>query len=172
MGELRNHDPMLTMKPAVASIQEKANKGHSIALAVSNSLRYDKHHSDPTLRRSPVEMLNLWKSCVLPHFLLYLHYISDASQVQTLQASLNRSLSTTLNVYGHPTALLAKTGIPPLYITQNLQLAQLRFRLHSSPPAIIQYFLWQFWQPLLQVVPLHTLETRMQTAVCHVDMAP
>ena len=27
-------DPMLTMKPAVASIQEKANKGHSLALAV------------------------------------------------------------------------------------------------------------------------------------------
>jgi hypothetical protein len=158
MGELRNHDPMLTMKPAVASIQEKANKGHSIALAVSYSLRYDKHHSNPTLCRSPVEMLNLWKSCVLPHFLLYLHYISDASQVQTLQASLNRSLSTTLHVYGHPTALLAETGIPPLYITQNLQLAQ--------------HFLWQFWQPLLQVVPLHTLETRMQTAVCHVDMAP
>jgi len=38
---------MLTMKPAVASIQEKANKGHSLALAVSYSLRYDKHH--PTL---------------------------------------------------------------------------------------------------------------------------
>jgi len=26
-------DPMLTMKPAVASVQEKANKGHSLALA-------------------------------------------------------------------------------------------------------------------------------------------
>jgi len=164
-------DPMMTMKPAVASIQEKANKGHSLALAVSYSLRYDKHHSNPTLCRSPVEMLNLWKSCVLPHFLLYLRYISDASQLQALQASLNRSLSTTLHVYGHPTALLAETGIPPLYITQNLQLAQLRFRLHSSPPATIQHFLWQLWQPLLQLVPLNTLETRMQTAVCHVDMA-
>ena len=132
---------MLTMKPAVASIQEKANKGHSLALAVSYSLRYDKHHSNPTLCRSPVEMLNLWKSCVLPHFLLYLRYISDASQLQALQASLNRSLSTTLHVYGHPTALLAETGIPPLYITQKLQLAQLRFRLHFSPPATIQHFL-------------------------------
>jgi len=29
----------------------------------------------------------------------------------------------------------------------------------------------QLWQPLLQLVPLNTLETRMQTAVCHVDMA-
>jgi len=52
-------DPMLTMKPAVASIQEKANKGHSLALAVSYSLRYDKHHSNLTLCWSPVEMLNL-----------------------------------------------------------------------------------------------------------------
>jgi len=87
------------MKAVVASIQEKANKGHSLALAVSYSLRYDKHHFSPTLCRSPVEMLNLWKSCVLPHFGLYLRYISDASKVQTLQASLNRSLSTTLHVY-------------------------------------------------------------------------
>jgi len=146
-------DPMLMMKPAVASIQEKANKGHSLALAVSYSLRYDKHHSNPTLYRSPVEMLNLWKSCVLPHFLIYLRYISDASQVQALQASLNRSLSTTLHVYGHPTALLAEAGIPPLYITQHLQLAQLRLKLHSSSPATIQHFLWQLWQPLMQLVP-------------------
>jgi len=41
--------------------------------------------------------------------------------------------------------LLAETGIPPLYITQNLQLAQLRFRLHSSPPATFQHFLRQLW---------------------------
>ena len=27
------------------------------------------------------------------------------------------------------------------------------FRLHSSPPATIQHFLWQLWQPLLQLVP-------------------
>jgi len=100
---------------------------------------------------------------------VYLRYISAALQVQTLQATLNRSLSTTLHVYGHPTALLADTGIPPLYITQNLQLAQFRFRLHSSPPDTIQHFLWNLWQPLLQVV--HTLEDRMQTAICHVDPA-
>jgi len=103
--------------------------------------------------------------------LLYLRYISDAPQVQTLQASLNRSLSTILHAYGHPTALLAETGIPPLYIIQNVQLAQLRFRLHSCPPATISRFLWQLWQPLLPNVPLNTLESRMQTAVCHVDMA-
>ena len=67
--------------------------------------------------------------------------------------------------------LLDEADIPPLYITQNFQLAQLRFRMHSSPPATIQHFLWQLWQPLLHIVPLNTLETRMQTAVCHVDMA-
>ena len=76
-----------------------------------------------------------------------------------------------MHVYGHPTALLAETGIPPLYITQNMQLAQLRFRLLSFPPATIQHFLWQLWRSLLQIVPLNTLDTRMQTALCHVDMA-
>jgi len=30
--------------------------------------------------------------------------------------------------------------IPPLYITQNMQLAQLRFKLFSAPPATIQHF--------------------------------
>jgi len=146
-----------------------ANKAHSLVLAVSYSLRYDKHHSNPTICSSAVEMLNLWKSCVLPHFLLYLRYISDETQLKTLQASLNKSLSTTMHVYGHPTALLSETGIPPLYITQNLQLAQLRFRLYSSPPTTIQHFLWCLWQPLLQAVPLDTLEDRMQNAVGQVD---
>ena len=102
-------------------------------------------------------------------FLLYLRYISDETQVKTLQASLNKSLSTTMHVYGHPTALLSDTGIPPLYITQNLQLAQLRFRLYSSPPSTIQHFLWCLWQPLLQALPLDTLEDRMQNAVGQVD---
>ena len=114
-------------------------------------------------------MLNLGKSCILPHFLLYLRYISDETQFKTLQASLNKSLSTTMHVYGHATALLSETGIPPLYITQNLQLAQLRFRLYSSSPTTIQHFLWCLWQPLLQAVPLDTLEDRIQNAVGQVD---
>ena len=152
------------MKAAVAAIQQKANKGHSLALAVSYSLRYDKHHSNPTICSSPVEMLNLWKSCVLPHFLLYLRYISNESQVQTLQASLNRSLSTTIHVYGYPTALLAEAGIPPLYITQNLQLAQLRFRLNSFHPNTLQHFLWKMWQPSLKTTDLDSMERRMQTS--------
>jgi len=164
-------DPMVNMKAAVSSIQEKANKAHSLVLAVSYSLRHDKHHSNPTICSSQVELLNLWKSCVLPHFLLYLRYISDETQVKTLQASLNKSLSTTMHVYGHPTALLSDTvtGIPPWYITQNLQLAQLGFRLYSSPPSTIQHLLWCLWQPLLQAVPLDTHEDRMQNAVGQVD---
>jgi len=135
-------DPMvnMNMKAAVSSIQEKAIKAHSLVLAVFDSVRYDKHHSDPTICSSPVEMLNLWKSCVLPYFLLYLRYISDETQLKTLQASLNKSLRNTMHIYGHPTALLSETGIPPLYVTQNLQLAQLRFRLHSSPPTTIRQF--------------------------------
>ena len=162
-------DPMVNMKAAVASIQEKANKAHSLVLAVSYSLRYDKHHCNPTISSSPVELLNLWKSCVLPHFLLCLRYISDETQVKTPQASLNNSLSTTMHVYVHPTALLSDTGIPPLYITQNLQLAQLKFRLYSSPPSTVQHFLCCLRQPLLQPVPLDTLEDRMQNAVGQVD---
>jgi len=160
---------MVNMKAAVSSIQQKANKAHSLVLAVSDSLRYDKHHSNPTICSSPAEMLNLWKSCVLLHFLLYFRYISDETQLKTLQASLNKSLSTTIHVYGHPTALLSETGIPPLYITQNLHLAQLRFRLYSSPPTTIQHFLWCLWQPLMQAVPLDTPEDRMQNAVGQVD---
>jgi len=155
-------DPMANMKAAVSSIQEKANKAHSLVLAVSYSLRYDKHHSNHTMCSSPVELFNLWKSCVLPHFLLYLRYISYETQVKTLQASLNKSLSTTMHVYGHPTA---DTGIPTLYITQNLQLAQVRFRLYSSPPSTIQHFIWCLWQPLLQAVPFDTIEDCMQNTV-------
>ena len=162
-------DPMVNMKAAVSSIQEKANNAHSLVLAVSYSLRYDKHHSNPTICSSSVELLNLWKSCVIPHFLLYLRYISDETQVKTVQASLNKSLSTTMHVYGHPTALLSDTGILPLYITKNMQLAQHRFRLYSSPPFTIQHFLWNLWQPLLQAVPVDTLEDRMQNAVGQVD---
>ena len=132
-------DPMVNMKAAVSCIQEKANKAHSFVLAVSYSLRYDQHHSNPTICSSLVELLNLWKSClwkscVLLHFLLYLRYISYETQVKTLQASLNKSLSTTMHVYGHPTALLSDTGIPPLYITQNLQFAQLRQTGYVPPP--------------------------------------
>jgi len=77
-------DPMVNMKAAVSSIQKKSNKAHSLLLAVFYSLRYDKHHSNPTICSSPVEVLDLWKSCVIPHFLLYLRYISDETQLKTI----------------------------------------------------------------------------------------
>jgi len=70
-------DPQVNIKAAVSSIQEKANKAHSLVLLVSYSLHYDKRHSNLTLCGLPVELLNIWKSCVLPHFLLYLRCISD-----------------------------------------------------------------------------------------------
>ena len=74
-----------------------------------------------------------------------------------------------MHVYGHPTTLLSETGIPPLFLTQNLQLAQLRFRMYSSSSTTIQHFLWCLWQPPLQAVPLDKLEDRMQNAVGQVD---
>jgi len=103
-------DPMMNMKAAVASIQKKANKGHSLALAVSYSLYYDKHHSNLPSAVRPLKCIICGNHASF--HICYLRYISDESQVQSLQASLNRSLSTTLHVYGHPTALLAETGIP------------------------------------------------------------
>jgi len=115
-------------------------------------------HDPPKLRAMEATPRN--EVTFLP-FSRVLYYLSRKSQ----------SLSTTLHVYGQPADLLADTGIPPLYITQNLQLAQFRSRLHSSPLDTIQHFLWQLWQPLLQVVPLDTLEYRMQTAICRMDLA-
>jgi len=74
---------MVNMKAAVSSIQERANKAHSLVLAVFYSLRYDKHHSNSTICSSPVELPDLWKPCILPHLLFYLHYISDEGQGQS-----------------------------------------------------------------------------------------
>jgi len=108
------------MKAASNAIKVKAMKCHAIVSAVSFSLRYDKHHSNPTCAKSPTKVMNLWKFCVVPHFLLYLRYIHSDSQIQKLKACLNLSLSSTLHVYGHATALLAEVGICPLHITQSL----------------------------------------------------
>ena len=44
----------------------------------------------------------------------------------------------------------------------------LTFEYHF-PPTTIQHFIWWLWQPLLQAVPLDTLEDRMQNAVGQVD---
>jgi len=93
-------DPMVNMKAAVSFIQEKANKVHSLVLAI---------------------------------------------------------------------ALLSETGIPPLNITQICNLHKLDSGCTPSPPTTIQRFLLCLWLPLLQAVPLDTLEDRMQNAVGQVN---
>jgi len=98
--------PMMTIKAAVASILEKANKGHSLALAVSYSLRYDKHHSNPTFCSSPAEILNLWKSCILPT-----SYSTSASSQTLHRFKRYRPPST-----GHPTPHCMFMGTPQLYL--------------------------------------------------------
>jgi len=162
-------DPKLTMKAASNAIKVKAMNGHALVSAVSSSLRYEKHHSNPTCAESPTKVINLWKSCVLPHFLLYLQYIHLDSQIQKLQACLNRSLSSTLHVYGHATALLAEVGIPPLHITQNLQLAQFRYRLSTDKNNIIPHTLCIREQHTRAIMHDDTMGRRMHKAICQVD---
>ena len=87
---------------------------------------------NPTCAERPTKVINLWKSCVLPNFLLYLRYVHSDSQIQKLQACPNQSLSSTLHAYDHAAALLAEVDILPLHITQNLQLAQFRYQLNTE----------------------------------------
>jgi len=144
-------------------------KGHALVSAVSYSPQYDKHHSNPTCAESPTRVIDLWKSYVLPHFLLYLQYIHSDSQVQKLQACLNRSLSSTLHVYGHATALLAEVGIPPLHITQNLQLAQFRYCLSTNKNTIISHTLYVREKHARAIMNDDTMGRRMHKAICQVD---
>jgi len=106
---------------------------------------------------------------VLPHFLLYLRYIHSDFQIQKLQACLNRSLCSTLHVYGHATALLAEVGIPPLHITQNLQLAQFRYRLSTNQNNIIPHTLYVREQQARAIMHDDTMGRRMHQAICQVD---
>ena len=144
-------------------------KGHALVSDVSYLLRYDKHHSNPTCAESPTKVINLWKSCVLPHFLLYLWYIHSNFQIQKLQACLNQSLSSTLYVYGHTTALLAEVGIPPLHIIQNLQLAQFRYHLSTNKNNIIPHTLYVREQHARAIMHDNTMGRRMHKAICQVD---
>jgi len=145
-------------------------KGHALVSTVSYSLRYDKSHSNPTCAESPTKVINVWKSCVLPRFLLYLRYIHSDSQIQKLQACLNRSLSSTIHVYGHATAPLAEVGRPPLHITQNLQLSQFRYRLNTNQKNIIPHTLYVLREQHARAI-MHddTMRRRMHKAICQVD---
>ncbi len=122
-------DPKLKMTSALHRIQEKVNRSNALVFAVSHSLRYDDspHRHRPSINATPTQTLNLWKACVLPHLLQNLRYLKE-SQVDSLQITLNSSLKRTLHVYGHTTALCADMGVPPLRLTQQVQLAQLHFR--------------------------------------------
>jgi len=162
-------DLKLKMKAASNTIKVKVMKGHALVSAVSYLLQFDKHHSNPTCAESPTKVINLWKPCVLHHFLLYLRYIHSDSQIQKLQACLNRSLSSTLHVYGHGTALLAEVGIPPLHITQNLQLAQFRYHLSTNKNIIIPHTLYVREQHARAIMHDDTMGRRMHKAICQVD---
>ena len=116
-------DPKLSMHLAALNAITKATKGHALTQSVSYSMRYDRKQS----QLSPIQSLGLWKSVVLPHFLQNLRYIHRESDLAKMQTSLNKSLARTLHVYGHHTALLADAGIPPLYLTRMVHLAQLHF---------------------------------------------
>jgi len=157
------------MKAASNAIKVKAMKGHALVSAVSYSLRYDKHHSKPTCAESPTKEIYLWKYCVLPPLLLYLRYIHSDSHIQKLQACLNRSLSSMLHVYGHATALLAEVGIPPLHITQNLQLAQFRYGLSTKEKKIIPHTLYIREQHARAIMHDNTMGSRMYKAIRQVD---
>ena len=70
--------------------------------------------ADTAIGAAPSRILTLWKSTVLPHYLLYLRYIPTRELVDNMQVAIPKSLETTLHVYGEKTAILIATGIPPL----------------------------------------------------------
>jgi len=82
---------------------------------------------------------------------------------------LNRSPSSTLHVYGLAIALLAEVGIPPLHITQNLQLAQFRYRLNTNQKNIIPHTLYVREQHARAIMHDDTMRSRMHKAICQVD---
>ena len=164
-------DEKFTMKPAKEAVLEKASKALIPVLAVVRSLKYQKCHHNPTLASSPITPLQLWKSSVLPHYLLYLRYFHNPSHISDLQRDLNQSLNRTMQVYGTHEGLLAETGTPPLHHTQQVQLAQFRYRLLSETGNVIPHSLFQAWSTTYWILaPPASLERRMHTAVCTLDL--
>jgi hypothetical protein len=106
---------------------------------------------------------------VLPHFLLHLRYIPDEALVAELQVALTRSLETCLHVYGEKTAILAKTGIPPLHYTQHAQLAQFRYRLSSRASNVIPHLLWSMSASNTVRLPPASLDRRMRASTLYLD---
>jgi len=156
------------MKVASHATKVKAKKGHALVSAVSYSLLYDKHQSNLTCAESPIKIINLGILCATPlPPIPAIHTL--ASQIQKLQACLNQSLSSTLHVYGHATALLVEVGIPPLHITQNLQLALFRCRLSTNKNNIIPHTLYVRKQHARAIMHVDAMGRRMHQAICQVD---
>ncbi len=87
-------DPKLDMSAAFQRIPKIANKSRALVSAVSHFLRYDNssQHHRPSRFANPSQMLNLWKSCVLPQLLQNLRYLRE-NQVERLHITLNSSLA-------------------------------------------------------------------------------
>jgi len=161
-------DPKLKMTAALHRIQEKVNKSNALVFAVSHSLRYDdsSHRHRPSINANPTQTLNLWKACVLPHLLQNLRYLTE-NQVDSLEVTLKSSLKRTLHVYGHPVALCANMGVPPLRLTQQVQLAQLRFRLTRVHKDSIPGTLYEITMFTSQYLPPQAMERLMEKAQNH-----
>jgi hypothetical protein len=153
--------------------QEKVNKSIALVFAVSYSLRYDdsSHRHRPSINETPTQALNLWKTCVLPHLLQNLRYLKE-NQAESLQVTLNSSLKRTLHVYGHTVALCADMGVPPLRLTQQVQLAQLHFRLTEVYKDSIPGTLYEIPMSRFQDLPPQAMERLMKQAQNHLHPQP
>jgi hypothetical protein len=102
----------------------------------------------------------------MPHILQNLRYLKE-NQVDSLQTTLNSSLKRTLHVYGHTMALCADMGIPPLRLTQKVQLAQLHFRQTQVHKDSIPGILYDITMSRVQDLPPQAMEKLMQQAQNH-----
>ena len=163
-------DPKLDMSAALGRIKQKVNKSQALVEAVSHSLRYDdsSQHHRPSLNANPLQMLTLWKACVLPHLLQNLRYLHEP-QVEKLQVALNKSLARSLHVYGYTTALCADMGVPPLRLTQQIHLARLHFRWSHVYTDTIPGTLYKISMSHLHNLPEEAIEKKMRQAKTHMD---
>jgi len=68
-----------------------------------------------------------------------------------------------------PRYYFLKQVFPPYTSHKICNLHNLDAGCTPPPPTTIHHFLWCLWQPLLQAVPVDTLEDHMQNAVGYVD---
>ena len=167
-------DPTLSMAAAVREIKSKASKAHALVSEVSYSLRYNKRRwnataADSAIGTTAARLLTLWKSTVMPHYLLYLRYLPTRELVDNLQVAMTKSLESTLHVYGEKTAILIETGIAPLFITQHIQLAQFRYRLRTSTNNTIPHLLRSHGLSILDQLPPPSIDRRMHDSTKFLD---